>query len=51
MPSIRTTGLTKDFGELRAVNGLDIHLPEGGVAGFVGPIGAGRLQIASSACR
>lgn len=42
MASIRTAGLTKDFGELRAVNQIDLDLPEGGVAGFVGPNGAGK---------
>ncbi len=42
MASIRTTGLTKDFGDLRAVNAIDLDLPEGGVAGFVGPNGAGK---------
>jgi ABC-type uncharacterized transport system ATPase subunit len=36
MASIRTDGLTKNFGDLRAVNELDLDLPEGGVAGFVG---------------
>jgi len=40
--SIRTAGLTKDFGDLRAVNAIDLDLPEGGVAGFVGPNGAGK---------
>jgi ABC-2 type transport system ATP-binding protein len=40
--SIRTAGLTKDFGDLRAVNQIDLDLPEGGVAGFVGPNGAGK---------
>src|SRR5215213_6793541 len=40
--SIRTAGLTKDFGDLRAVNEIDLDLPEGGVAGFVGPNGAGK---------
>jgi len=40
MASIRTAGLTKDFGDLRAVNEIDLDLPEGGVAGFVGPNGA-----------
>jgi ABC-2 type transport system ATP-binding protein len=40
MASIRTAGLTKDFGHLRAVNEIDLDLPEGGVAGFVGPNGA-----------
>jgi ABC-type Mn2+/Zn2+ transport system ATPase subunit len=42
MASIRTAGLTKDFGDLRAVNEIDLDLPEGGVAGFVGPNGAGK---------
>jgi ABC-2 type transport system ATP-binding protein len=42
MGSIRTAGLTKDFGDLRAVKELDLDLPEGGVAGFVGPNGAGK---------
>jgi ABC-2 type transport system ATP-binding protein len=42
MASIRTAGLTKDFGDLRAVKELDLDLPEGGVAGFVGPNGAGK---------
>ena len=37
MASIRTAGLTKNFGDLRAVNEIDLDLPEGGVAGFVGP--------------
>ncbi len=32
MASIRTAGLTKDFGDLRAVNEIDLDLPEGGVA-------------------
>ena len=37
MASIRTVGLTKDFGDLRAVSEIGLDLPEGGVAGFVGP--------------
>jgi ABC-2 type transport system ATP-binding protein len=42
MASIRTAGLTKNFGDLGAVNEIDLDLPEGGVAGFVGPNGAGK---------
>jgi len=42
MTSIRTTGLTKDFGELRAVDNINMDLPQGGVAGFVGPNGSGK---------
>ncbi len=42
MASIRTAGLTKHFGDLRAVSAINLDLPEGGVAGFVGPNGAGK---------
>lgn len=42
MTSIRTNGLTKDFGELRAVDNINMDLPRGGVAGFVGPNGSGK---------
>ena len=42
MTSIRTSGLTKDFGELRAVDNINMDLPQGGVAGFVGPNGSGK---------
>jgi ABC-2 type transport system ATP-binding protein len=42
MTSIRTTGLTKVFGDLKAVDNLTLDLPQGGVAGFVGPNGAGK---------
>lgn len=42
MTSIRTSGLTKDFGDLRAVDSIDMDLPRGGVTGFVGPNGAGK---------
>jgi len=40
--AIRTAGLTKDYGRLRAVDGLTIEVPVGAVAGFVGPNGAGK---------
>ena len=42
MTSIRTQQLTKEFRGVRAVDGLDIDLPHGGVTGFVGPNGAGK---------
>ena len=42
MTSIQTSGLTKDFGDLRAVDNISLDLPRGGVAGFVGPNGAGK---------
>ena len=36
MSVIATQGLTKRFGELVAVDGLDLEIPKGGVVGFVG---------------
>jgi ABC-2 type transport system ATP-binding protein len=50
MASIRTAGLTKDFGDLRAVNEIDLDLPEGGVAGFVGSNGAVQQRHQSGCC-
>ena len=40
--AIRTEGLTRDFGELRALDGLSIEVPLGVVFGFLGPNGAGK---------
>jgi len=34
--------LTKSYGRLLAVNGLDLHIPDGEVFGFLGPNGAGK---------
>jgi ABC-2 type transport system ATP-binding protein len=40
--AIRTEGLTRDFGALRAVDGLLLEVPAGSVFGFLGPNGAGK---------
>jgi len=39
---IETTGLTRVFGSLRAVDGLDLRVPSGTFFGFLGPNGAGK---------
>ncbi len=39
---IRTQGLTKNFGTVTAVDGLDLEVREGEVFGFLGPNGAGK---------
>jgi len=40
--AIETTGLTRDFGALRAVDDLDLQVPRGCFYGFLGPNGAGK---------
>ena len=40
--AVSVAGLTKRYGGRTAVDGLDIELPTGVVAGFVGPNGAGK---------
>lgn len=42
MDAIVTSGLTKRFGDLLAVDDLDLRIPAGGVVGFVGPNGSGK---------
>ncbi len=41
-PPVMISGLTKRYGSRTAVDGLDIEVPHGSVAGFVGPNGAGK---------
>ncbi|RMI30751.1 ATP-binding cassette domain-containing protein [Streptomyces triticirhizae] len=40
--AIETSGLVKTFGELRAVDGVDLAVPAGTVYGVLGPNGAGK---------
>jgi ABC-2 type transport system ATP-binding protein len=39
---IRTQGLTKHFGQVVAVDGLDLDVDEGDIYGFLGPNGSGK---------
>ncbi len=41
-PAIRTRGLSRDFGAVRAVGDLDIEVAVGTIYGFLGPNGAGK---------
>ena len=41
-PAIETTGLTRVFGTVRAVDGLDLRVEAGKFFGFLGPNGAGK---------
>lgn len=42
MPVIKTVNLTRKFGDLTAVNDLNIQVAEGEIFGLVGPDGAGK---------
>lgn len=42
MPAIKTINLTRKFGDLTAVDNLNIEIPEGEIFGLVGPDGAGK---------
>jgi ABC-2 type transport system ATP-binding protein len=40
-PAVEVRGLTRSFGDVRALDGLDLTVLPGQVAGFLGPNGAG----------
>lgn len=44
-PAIITRGLTKDFGDMRAVDRVDLHVPRGEIFGVLGPNGAGKTTM------
>ncbi len=41
-PAISATGLSKRFGDVKALDGVDIEVPTGSVLGLLGPNGAGK---------
>jgi ABC-2 type transport system ATP-binding protein len=43
--AVQTTGLTKKFGERKALDGVDLEVPRGVAFGFLGPNGAGKTTI------
>ncbi len=45
MSAIRTTGLTKRYDDVVAVDDLDLHVERGEVFGFLGPNGAGKSTV------
>jgi ABC-2 type transport system ATP-binding protein len=40
--AVRARGLTKHYGEVRALDGIDVTVPTGSVLGLLGPNGAGK---------
>ncbi len=45
IPAIETERLTKSFGPTRALSGLDLTVPRGGILGLLGPNGAGKTTV------
>jgi ABC-2 type transport system ATP-binding protein len=48
--AIEVRGLTKSFGEVRAVRGVDFEVAAGEVFGFLGPNGAGKTTTINMLC-
>jgi ABC-2 type transport system ATP-binding protein len=44
-PAIETTDLVKEYGDLRALDGLDLRVAEGEFFGLLGPNGAGKTTF------
>jgi ABC-2 type transport system ATP-binding protein len=45
VPAIETRALTKRFGDITAVDALDLELPAGRIYGLLGPNGAGKTTL------
>jgi ABC-2 type transport system ATP-binding protein len=48
--AIEARGLTKLFGDLRAVSNLDLNVPRGQIYGFLGPNGSGKSTTIRMLC-
>jgi len=48
--AIAARGLTKVFGDLRAVSNLDLNVPRGQIYGFLGPNGSGKSTTIRMLC-
>ena len=42
---IEVSNLVKTFDGFRALDGLDLHVPKGGIYGLVGPNGSGKSTV------
>ena len=46
-PIIEAHGLVKHYGEIKALDGLDLSVPQGSILGLLGPNGAGKTTAVS----
>ena len=49
-PAIVVSGLTKKYGDLEAVRGIDFDVERGEIFGFLGPNGAGKSTTINILC-
>lgn len=47
-PAVAVSGLVKRYGDLAALDGLDLEVPRGAIFGFLGPNGAGKTTTLRS---
>ena len=47
-PAIRIEGVTKRFGGVQALAGVDLEIPQGEFFGLLGPNGAGKTTLISA---
>ncbi len=50
IPIIKVSGLKKNYGNVRAVRGIDFHVNEGELFAFLGPNGAGKTTTIDIIC-
>ena len=43
--AVRTEGIARSFGDVKAVDGIDLEIPNGEIYGFLGPNGAGKTTL------
>jgi ABC-2 type transport system ATP-binding protein len=48
--AIRTRALSRHFGEVIAVDAVDLEIPQGQIYGFLGPNGSGKTTIIRMLC-
>jgi ABC-2 type transport system ATP-binding protein len=49
-PAVLAEKIERSFGEVTAVNGVDLAVPEGQIYGFLGPNGAGKTTVVRMLC-
>ncbi len=43
--AVQTRGIGRDFGDVKAVDTIDLNIPQGEIYGFLGPNGAGKTTL------